>query len=379
MSINAPPNPAPAFVPSPHPDLPNIDLVLSTHINTLSHIPRACRDSHSYSLSALYGNIVNDPSVFYWSLLLIFVVHDTDEVLRALIRKHPQGSAPTLPDDPCPTMIPIPSETVRSAVLSFNADTAPCPSGFRANYFKDLFSSPNPNQRQRYFSSLTSLVNSMNQGKIPIQIRPFLFAATLQAAKKKQGGIRPIAIGDVYAHLTSKCLASLLAEEVASVFRSFQLGVKIRGGCESVIHATSATFFSDCHPEKRYILKLDLENAYNNADRLHFIAETRKRFPSLIRRPTFSSAAIILKAPSVRSRAIPSAGFSLALAFSPSSSRSTEKSRILIANQWIMDDCTVIGSLEDIKKVVEIISTVSPSKGFFLNKSKSTIWVGHDF
>ena len=40
-----------------------------------------------------------------------------------------------------------------------------------------------------------------------------------------------------------------------------------------------------------------------------------------------------------------------------------------------MANCTT----EDLKKVVEIISSIGPSKGFFLNKSKSTIWVGHDF
>ena len=76
---------------------------------------------------------------------------DSDEVLQSLRQKHPQGPVPILPDTPCPDPIPIPSDSVRSAVLSFNADTAPGPSGFRANYFKDLFSSPNPNQWQRYF------------------------------------------------------------------------------------------------------------------------------------------------------------------------------------------------------------------------------------
>ena len=81
----------------------------------------------------------------------------------------------------------------------------------------------------------------MNRAKVPADIQPFLFAATLHAAKKKNNGIRPIAVGDVFARLTSKCLAAILAEDAVSVFGPHQLGIKIRGGCESVIHAASTS------------------------------------------------------------------------------------------------------------------------------------------
>ena len=61
-----------SFLPTTHPSLPNLDIVLGTHISTLSHIPRACRDTCCFTLSSLFNNIVNDPSVHNWSLLLIF-------------------------------------------------------------------------------------------------------------------------------------------------------------------------------------------------------------------------------------------------------------------------------------------------------------------
>jgi hypothetical protein len=41
---------------------------------------------------------------------------------------------------------------------------------------------------------------------------------------------------------------------------------------------------------------------------------------------------------------------------------------------WIMDDGTQIGSLEDLKTVVSILSSDGPNKGFFLNMDKSSIW-----
>ena len=44
-----------------------------------------------------------------------------------------------------------------------------------------------------------------------------------------------------------------------------------------------------------------------------------------------------------------------------------------------MDDGTMIGNLENLKKVIGILSSDGPSLGFFLNRSKSSIWVGHHF
>ena len=481
MSLDVPPPQlippsTPPHPPLSHPILPSLDLVLSTHIPTLSHIPRACRDSCCFSLSLIHNNIANDPSPFHWSLLLIFakcvlavpirggrnsrnlvsiisdrikrwsqgeyvslwseatanqvklkrrqqrqnpdptqqdfnakraeakgrsgqyrnalqalssdgLAGDSDSVLQELTRKHPQGSPPTLPDGPCPAAPPIPSDSVRSAVLSFNTDTAPGPTGFRANYLKDLFASPNPNQRQRLFSSLTNIVNKMNQGNVPSEIRPFLFAATLHAATKKQGGVRPIAIGDVYCRLVSKCLASLVAEEAVFAFCPFQLGIKVRGGCEAVIHATSATFTSPSPVNERYILQVDLENAFNNIDRSHFLNETRKRFPSLSSwaETSYGSPSLLffrghrLTSSVGTKQGDPLGGILFGSGLHPLVEKINAQVPDLVANQWIMDDGTIIGKLEDLRKVIDILSTDGPSRGFHLNAAKSSIWVGNDF
>ena len=476
MSIEIPPSSS-STLESPHPDLPNLDIVLATHITTLNHIPKASRDSCCYALSVLHNNIVSNPSIYNWSLLLLFsklvlanpvrggknsrnvssivndrlkrwseghfstlwsdsqanqgklsrrqrqsksqsnsqsafnakkaeskassgqyrnalqalssegLADDTREVLQALRDKHPQGCPAALPEGPCPEPITIPPDSVKSAATSFNADTAPGPSGFRANFFKDLFSSPNPNQRQRFFSSLTSLVNVMNKGKIPSEIRPYLFAATLHAAKKKQGGIRPIAIGDVYSRLTSKCLASLLADEASSLLRPFQLGFKVRGGCESVIHATSATFHSDSPLEERYILQVDLENAYNNVDRSHFLAETRKRLPSLSSWAEVSygsSSHLFFRGHRLTSsvgtkQGCPLGGLLFNLGLQPILDAINSHVPNLVANQWIMDDGTIVGCLKDLASVIDLISSLGPEKGFLLNPAKSSIWVGGHF
>ena len=460
-----------------HPDLPSLDDVLEFHISTLDHIPRACRDSCAASLAMLYNNIVADPSVFNWRLLLLFpkavlytplrggrnstrnlptvildrikrwsqghflplwlearenqvklfrrsrrrgnqnptkdfnarrseklarsgqygraiqalssqgLADDSEEVFEALSSKHPQAPPPVLPEGPLPATITISAEVVKQAVQSFHPDTAPGPSGMRANYFKDLLAAPNANQRQRYFQALSSLVNAMNRGKVPYAIRPYLFAATLHAIKKKHGGIRPIAVGDVYSRLTSKCLASSLAEDAASFFSPLQLGVKVRGGCKSVIHATSAVFHSPSPIEERFILQVDLENAYNNISRSLILAEARKHFPALSSWAELSYGSpsnLYFKGRKLQSsvgvkQGDPVAGMLFAAGLQPTIARMNAEAPNLTANMWIMDDGTICGRLEDLRRVVTILEADGPSRGLLLNKAKSSIWVGDLF
>lgn len=312
---------------------------------------------------------------------------DTEEVFEALTAKHPQGSPPTLPPGPPPDSIPIPSDTVKSAVLSFNVDTAPGPSGMKANYLKDLFSSPNANQRQAFFHALTSFVNSMNRGHVPPEIRPYFFSATLHAAKKKQGGIRPIACGEVFSRLTAKCLAFILAEDAAAVFSPFQLGVKVRNGCEAALHAVSALLHSPSPIADRYILQVDLTNAFNNIDRSHFLSETRNLFPALSSWAELSYGSpshLYFKGRKLQSsvgtkQGDPTAGMLFATGLHPTILKINTEVPNLMANIWIMDDGTISGSLDALRKTVSILVEDGPSRGLLLNKDKCRIWVGDDF
>ena len=76
----------------------------------------------------------------------------------------------------------------------------------------------------------------MASGKVPPDIQPYLAGAFLVGIGKKDGGIRPIAIGDIYRRLTSKCLYSLILNEANAYFLPFQC-VCAQGGAETVVHA----------------------------------------------------------------------------------------------------------------------------------------------
>ena len=335
------------------------------------------RRAEKLARSGQYGRAVQ-------ALSSLGLAEDSDEVFRALESKHPQAPPPTLPDGPAPDSIRLSEDLIKSAISSFNADTAPGPSGFKANFLKDLLATPNPNQRRSFLRSLTALINSMNEGNIPPSFRPFLFASTLHAAKKKCGGIRPVAIGETYARLTSKCLAFSLAKDVADLFAPHQLGIKVRGGCESVIHAASALFHSSSEPSSRLLLQVDLENAFNNIDRSLFLQETRSHLPSLSSwaETSYGSPSHLffrgrrLQSSQGTRQGDPIAGILFGLGLHPTILRIQEQNPNLQANMWIMDDGTICGTRAELCSVISILEEEGPSRGLLLNKNKSLVWVG---
>ena len=91
------------------------------------------------------------------------------------------------------------SDQVIQAVKSFQAGTAPRPSGLRAQHLKDLTSSRNmaPHIAANVTKALTKVVNLFASGKAASGAAEYCAGANLFAANNKDGGIRPIAVGDV--------------------------------------------------------------------------------------------------------------------------------------------------------------------------------------
>ena len=52
-------------------------------------------------------------------------------------------------------------------------------------------------------AALTGVLNKMSAGKMPKEGAPYFCRANLFAAIKKQGGIRPVAVGEVLRRLCS--------------------------------------------------------------------------------------------------------------------------------------------------------------------------------
>ena len=109
------------------------------------------------------------------------------------------------------------------------------------------------------------------------------FAANLTALRKKDGGIRTIAVGNVFRRLASKIAAKRLIPEQRRQLPAAQLGVCVSGGCEAAAHAGRAFIQTPIVPENNVLVKLDMKNTFNTVRREHFLEVCSSREPSILR------------------------------------------------------------------------------------------------
>jgi len=113
--------------------------------------------------------------------------------------------------------------------------------------------------------AVTDLVNLLVQCKTPILVRGVLFGATLLAIAKKQGGIRPIAVGYVWRRLAAKVACKHVKNASASLLALRQLGFGVSGGAEAAVRA-ARRFLDNMQPGK-LLIKIDFRSTFNKLRR----------------------------------------------------------------------------------------------------------------
>ena len=127
------------------------------------------------------------------------IVDITDETISSLREKHP-GPHPEshIPSPPQPEeFVPLPvitEEEVASAIRSFPRGSAGGPDGIHPQHLLDLTSTSAELGGKNLLRVLTALTNLILQGDVPQSVKPVFFWATLIPLRKKEGGIRPIAV-----------------------------------------------------------------------------------------------------------------------------------------------------------------------------------------
>ena len=64
-----------------------------------------------------------------------------------------------------------------------------------------------------------------------------LFSLNLTALRKKDGGIRPVAVGNVFRRLVAKAGCYAVSHAVSYELTPIQLGVSLKGEAEAAVHA----------------------------------------------------------------------------------------------------------------------------------------------
>ena len=117
------------------------------------------------------------------------------------------------------------------------------------------------------------------EGKTPPLTQPYFFGATLIPLRKKDGGIRPIAVGLSLRRLVAKCASLPMIQSVGADLAPQQLGCGIPLGCDAAAHATRCYLHN--MPPKHLLLKLDFKNAFNSLRRDKMLEAVKHSAPEL--------------------------------------------------------------------------------------------------
>ena len=136
-------------------------------------------------------------------------------------------------------------------------------------------------QSNQAITSITKLVSLASRGQLLLSLAAVFCSSSLTALKKIKCGVRPIAVGEVLRRLVAKCIAKQTQTESAELFSSKQLGVGVKGGAESIMHATKVTFEILQLSQDAGILQIDFKNGFNSIKRNQILNAAVTLMPSL--------------------------------------------------------------------------------------------------
>ncbi len=202
------------------------------------------------------------------------------------------------------------------------------------------------------------------------------------ALLKKDGGLRPIACGDVRRRLTAKCVCKNFAKTFQDALDPFQFGVAISGGTEILVHTARLLYEKARDREDFFLLKFDFRNAFNCISRQVFLDEVKGKLPSL-----YPFVVQCYSAPSVLKfgdrvlwsqcgvqQGDPLGPLLFCLAIHPLLLKIQAECPGLVSNSWYLDDGVVAGSEVDVTRALHLIQSEGPARGMFLNAAKSEVW-----
>ena len=130
---------------------------------------------------------------------------------------------------------------------------------------------------QSCLESLSNLMNAAIGERFPPQVASWRMGALLNALKKKSGGYRPIAVGEVFRRLASRLCCSAARPRLPEILLPYgQIG-----GLEAAVHTMRSFMSSHCLDED---LCCDISNAFNECDecdRVTFVQRVSKDIPDL--------------------------------------------------------------------------------------------------
>ena len=306
----------------------------------------------------------------------------SDEVVAALRRKHPPAPGdvvmPPAPTDADPSPLMVTTDQVRRTILSMPTGSSGGLDGVRPIHLQQLTAAESAEAGMRLLASLASLSNLILAGKVPQCARDALFSASLCALRKKDGGIRPIAVGSTLRRLPARIAAHVAADLLGHEFRPVQLGVGTQLGCEAAVHGVREFVSRSEEETTRVVVKVDVKNAFNSVRRDVILSRIRDRCPALypmVYQAYASPTPLLFGDEKILSATGVQQGDPLGpLCFALAVDRCA-RSLTAPLNVWYLDDATLGGSVAQVTADLKTIISAFQTIGLQLNPSKCEVTV----
>jgi hypothetical protein len=340
--------------PSPHP--------VVSEASKIKRCIRLCREDGQYgkAVQSLGSHGVAQPS---------------RETTQILLNKHPTGPPLRPMDGASVTPLVADADEVMKVLLSFPKGSACGRSGLRFQHLLEMVGA-----LPEFVHPLLNLVNLLLAGQAPACIAPFLASAPLVPLLKKDGGIRPIAVGEVMRRLVSKIAARRLLPKAAKLLNPLQLGVGTPNGTEGLIHGLNRILASASDPSL-VILAVDFKNAFNEVSRQDMVDQVAKEFPEILQWVNltyaceallFSGSDIILSTSGVQ-QGDPLGPLLFPLVLQPFLQSLHDVQGVQVAAY--LDDVTIVApSPSKARASVDFLLHAGSSSGLHVALDKTTVW-----
>lgn len=269
-----------------------------------------------------------------------------------------------------------------SAVTSFPPGSAGGPSGLRPIHLGECCRKLGPGSP--LVRAIGAFARVALSTAFPEGIREVLCASSLIPLQKKDGGVRPIAVGDTLRRVVGKCLlhSESVLMELASL-RPRQCGVGVRNAAEMVgmglqrfVQSRHAAGDSDY-----VVLQVDMRNAFNSISRNAVLKGCLAKVPSAYNwlrfcyggsSPLFCQGRFLCASHVGvhQGDACGPLGFALGLDFGLDQCAARE----LAWDSWYLDDGHIVGNSREVFAKLQDLQKVLPPHGLTLNLAKCRLW-----
>ncbi len=112
-------------------------------------------------------------------------------------------------------------------------------------------------------TALALFCDRIARGSLPPRLAAWFASAPLTPLRKRDGGVRPIAVGETLRRLVGKLLMTRVRDRAAAIVLPSQKGVDVRCGADAIVYAARHHARVLGHDRHAGLLQLELSNAFH--------------------------------------------------------------------------------------------------------------------